>query len=148
MYSVEGDLTSGKSSRHSGKIPHNLDSSKFRAWAVFAIMLIDMNDAYHALCGCWQKLSKLTNQRVYQELVYQNRPYRLSFRSFPRPPPSFFFFAHSNFSLAPTIWEPGTGYICSGWKTKSGMAISTASSVGVSRYCVVPPPPLKRTWNK
>ena len=29
---------------------------------------------------CWYKLSKVTNQRVYQELEYQNEAYRLSCR--------------------------------------------------------------------
>ena len=53
-----------------------------------------------------QKLSKLTNQRVYQKLVYQNRSIKESLTgslSVPSPvsPPSFFFFARSNFSLAP-----------------------------------------------
>ena len=69
-------------------------------------MLIVMNDAYHALCGCRQKLTKLTDQRVYQELVYQNQSIKESLTgsssvlpSHPPPPlpPPFFYLCSVQF---------------------------------------------------
>ena len=66
-----------------------------------------MTDACHSLCGCCQKLSKLTNQRAYQELVYQNRStIKESLTGppsapFPAPRPVVFFF-----SLAPIFCSP------------------------------------------
>ena len=44
-----------------------VDSSISRAWTPHAISLSDRNDP---LWECWCDLSKLTNQRVYQQLVY------------------------------------------------------------------------------
>ena len=45
---------------------------------------------------CWQKLSKSTNQRVYQDLVYRNASYQHSRTSLPSPPLLFiaFFTSH------------------------------------------------------
>ena len=67
-----------------------------------------MNDAYHALCGCSQKLTKLTDQRVNKELVYQNRSIKESLTGSssvpppPLPPPSPLFFS----SLIPIFPSP------------------------------------------
>ena len=44
-----------------------------RAWTPHAIFLSDRNDP---LWECWYNLSNLTNQRVYQELVYRNRSFK------------------------------------------------------------------------
>ena len=61
---------------------------------------------------CWQKMSKLTNQRVYQDLVYRNKLLLRMFTgvlSSARPTPlSFFSLAFP--CAAPTIRTPATGY--------------------------------------
>ena len=44
-----------------------------RAWTPHAIFLSDRNDP---LWECWYNLSNLTNQRVYQELVYRNGSFK------------------------------------------------------------------------
>ena len=50
-----------------------VDSSISRAWTPHAIFLSDRNDP---LWECWYNLSNLTNQRVYQELVYRNGSFK------------------------------------------------------------------------
>ena len=112
---MKGDLSSGKCWRHSCKIrntwiPRNRASEPF-----FGIMLIDMNHACHALCGCWKKLSKLTDQRVYQELVYQNWSIKESLTSSssaPIPPLPFPFF----FSFFRSVQFFSRPYYLRAWK--------------------------------
>ena len=58
----------GKSRKHSFNTEVIVDSSISRAWTPHAISLSDRNDP---LWECWYNLSNLTNQRVYQELVYR-----------------------------------------------------------------------------
>ena len=58
----------GKSRKHSFNTEVIVDFSISRAWAPHAIFLSDRNDS---LRECWYNLSNLTNQRVYQELVYR-----------------------------------------------------------------------------
>ena len=97
--------TSWKSLRHSAKIACNLKSSNSYARTTPAIMLIEGMLMFPVI------VSKLTNQRVYQELVYGRRVVKESFTgspSAPSPRPRSISFARSR-SLASTIAEPGTG---------------------------------------
>ena len=63
----------GKSRKHSFNTEVIVDSSISRAWTPHAIFLSDRNDP---LWECWYNLSNLTNQRVYQELVYRNGSFK------------------------------------------------------------------------
>ena len=63
----------GKSRKHSFNSEVIVDSSISRAWTSHAIFLSDRNDP---LSECWYNLSNLTNQRVYQELVYRNGSFK------------------------------------------------------------------------
>ena len=66
-------LRVGKSRKHSFNTEVIVDSSISRAWTPHAIFLSDRNDP---LWECWYNLSNLTNQRVYQELVYRNGSFK------------------------------------------------------------------------
>ena len=50
-----------------------VDSSISRAWTPHVIFLSDRNDP---LWGYWYDLSNLTNQRVYEQLVYRNASFK------------------------------------------------------------------------
>ena len=63
----------GKSRKHSFNTEVIVDFSISRAWTPHAIFLSDRNDP---LWECWYNLSNLTNQRVYQELVYRNGSFK------------------------------------------------------------------------
>ena len=63
----------GKSRKHSFNREIIVDSSISRAWTPHAISLSDRNDPRWE---CRYNLSNLTNQRVYQELVYQNGSFK------------------------------------------------------------------------
>ena len=87
----------GKSRKHSFNTEVIVDSSISRAWTPHANFLSDMNDPFWE---CWYTLSKLTNQRVYQELVYRKEPFEeMITGSAALPLPSFlsFFFSCSRF---------------------------------------------------
>ena len=81
-----------------------------RAWTPHAIFLSDRNDP---LWECWYNLSNLTNQRVYQELVYRNRSFKemITGSAALLCLVSSRLFSSSRFlnSAGPTISEPGTG---------------------------------------
>ena len=79
-----------------------MDSSISRAWTPHAIFLSDRNDP---LWECWYNLSNLTNQRVYQELVYRNGSFKeVITGSAARDLPSFlpFYFLVCTFSIQRT----------------------------------------------
>ena len=67
----------------------------------------------------WHKLSKLTNHRMYQELVYRNDVLKTiltgsnypSLQSHPPPPHPAVFVQLLSMRSLPTILEPGTGYV-------------------------------------
>ena len=69
---------------------------------------------------CWQEVSNLANQRVYQILVYRHELFKINFTGVPSSSspvsPRFFpLFRSLYFSLAlhylnASIWTPGTGY--------------------------------------
>ena len=63
----------GKSRKQSFNTEVIVDFSISRAWTPHAIFLSDRNDP---LWECWYNLSNLTNQRVYQELVYRNGSFK------------------------------------------------------------------------
>ena len=63
----------GKSRKHSFNTEVIVDFSISRAWTPHAIFLSDRKDP---LWECWYNLSNLTNQRVYQELVYRNGSFK------------------------------------------------------------------------
>ena len=65
--------TCGKSRKQSFNTEVIVDFSISRAWAPHAIFLSDRNDP---LWECWYNLSNLTNQRVYQKLVYRNGSFK------------------------------------------------------------------------
>ena len=106
-------LRVGKSRKHSFNTEVIVDSSISRSWTPHAIFLSDRNDP---LWECWYNLSNLTNQRVYQELVYRDgtgrlkNDYRLHRPRSPQFPPVLFWCSHFLNSADPTISEPGTGY--------------------------------------
>ena len=61
---------------------------------------------------CWYKLSKVTNQRVYQELVYRNEVFKTMFTGSPVAP-SFStrpLWSPARISIVNTDREPGKGY--------------------------------------
>ena len=66
-------LMCGKSHKHSFNTEVIVDFSISRAWMLHAIFLSDRSDL---LRECWYNLSNLTNQRVYQELVYRNGSFK------------------------------------------------------------------------
>ena len=91
---------SAKSTRHSFNTEVIVDSSISRTWTPHAIFLSDRNDP---LWECWYNLSNLTNQRVYQELVYRNGSFKemITGSAAPALPVSshfIFLFALSQFS--------------------------------------------------
>ena len=59
----------GKSRKHWFNTEVIVDSSISHAWTPHALFLSDRNNP---LWECWYNLSNLTNQMVYQELVYRN----------------------------------------------------------------------------
>ena len=63
----------GKSRKHSFNTEVIVDFSISRAWTPHAIFLSDRKDPHWE---CWYNLSNLTNQRVYQELVYRNGSFK------------------------------------------------------------------------
>ena len=76
-----------------------MDSSISRAWTPHAISLSDRDDP---LWECWYNLSNLTNQRVYQELVYRNGSFKEMITGSAAPSlPSFlpFYFRLRAFSI-------------------------------------------------
>ena len=72
----------GKSCKHSFNTEVIVDFSISRAWTPHAIFLSDRNDP---LWECWYNLSNLTNQRVYQELVYRNGSFKRNDDRLRRP---------------------------------------------------------------
>ena len=101
-------LRVGKSRKHSFNTEVIVDSSISRSWTPHAIFLSDRNDP---LWECWYNLSNLTNQRVYQELVYRDGTFKKWLQAPPpalSPVSSRFIFVLN--SADPTISEPGTGY--------------------------------------
>ena len=79
---------------------------------------------------CWQNLSKLTNQRVYQILVYRN-DLLLSLRTgvLSRPlAPLFYVFARCFLRCALTNWTPGRGYVTKRKKTYNVQVSDTKES--------------------
>ena len=89
----------GKSRKHSFNTEVIVDSSISRAWTSHAIFLSDRNDP---LWECWYILSNLTNQRVYQELVYRNGSFKEMITCSAAPAiPSFlpFYFRFHAFSI-------------------------------------------------
>ena len=58
----------GKSHKHSFNTEVIVDFSISHMWMTHAFFLSDRSDP---LWECWYNLSNLTNQRVYQELVYR-----------------------------------------------------------------------------
>ena len=60
---------------------------------------------------CWQEVSNLANQRVYQILVYRNGFLWENFTGVPSSSPLVFSrsFARFSFRSRSTIWTPGTG---------------------------------------
>ena len=83
------------------------------AWMPNTIYLSDRNNP---LWECWYNLSNLTNQRVYQELVYRNGSFKEMITGSAAPScspqfPSVLFSCLCFLNSAdPTISEPGTGY--------------------------------------
>ena len=75
-------LRVGKSRKHSVNTEVIVDSFISRSWTPHAIFLSDRNDP---LWECWYNLSNLTNQRVYQELVYRNGTFKKWLQA---PPPA------------------------------------------------------------
>ena len=75
-------LRVGKSRKHSFNTEVIVDSSISRSWTPHAIFLSDRNDP---LRECWYNLSNLTNQRVYQELVYRDGTFKKWLQA---PPPA------------------------------------------------------------
>ena len=76
-----------------------MDSSISNAWMPHVIFLSDRNDP---LWECWYNLSNLTNQRVYQELVYRNGSFKEMITGSAAPSlPSFlpFYFRVRAFSI-------------------------------------------------
>ena len=85
--------------------------------------LLEITHMYHAChvkrhfpsnkqTRCWYKLPKVTNQRVYQTLVYQNEVFKTMLTGSPVTP-SFSTRSHLSpaaFSIVHTDREPGTGY--------------------------------------
>ena len=84
---------------------------------------------------CWQNLSKLTNQRVYQILVYQNGLLLSLPTGILLPPLAAFFkifFTCCFPCCALTNWTPGRGWekinfkayicMCTNWRTKLGFS--------------------------
>ena len=59
----------GKPRKHLFNTDVIVDSTISHAWMLHAIFLSDRNNL---LWECWYNLANLTNQRVYQELVYRN----------------------------------------------------------------------------
>ena len=95
-------LRVGKSRKHSVNTEVIVDSSISRSWTPHAIFLSDRNDP---LWECWYNLSNLTNQRVYQELVYRNGSFKKMITgSAARALPSFlpFYFGVRTFSIRRT----------------------------------------------
>ena len=89
----------GKSRKHSFNTEVIVDSSISRAWAPHATSLSDRDDP---LWECWYNLSNLTNQRVYQELVYRNGSFKEMITGSAAPAlPSFlpFYFRLRAFSI-------------------------------------------------
>ena len=77
----------GKSRKHSFNTEVIVDFSISRAWTPHAIFLSDRKDP---LWECWYNLSNLTNQRVYQGLVYRNGSFKEMITGFAAPSlPSF-----------------------------------------------------------
>ena len=92
----------GKSRKHSFNAEVIIDSSISHAWTPYAISLSDRNDP---LWECWYNLSNLTNQRVYQELVYWNGLFKEMITGSATPAlPSFlpFYFRVCAFSIQQT----------------------------------------------
>ena len=93
---------SAKFTRHSFNTEVIVDSSISRTWTPHAIFLSDRNDP---LWECWYNLSNLTNQRVYQELVYRNGSFKEMITGSAAPAlPSFlpFYFFVCTFSIQRT----------------------------------------------
>ena len=92
----------GKSRKHPFNTEVIVDSSISRAWTPHAISLSDRNDP---LWERWYNLSNLTNQRVYQELVYRNGSFKEMITGSAAPAlPSFlpFYFRVRAFSIQRT----------------------------------------------
>ena len=98
----------GKSRKHSFNTGVIVDSPISHAWTPHAISLSDTNDP---LWECWYNLSNLTNQRVYQKLVYRNGSFKEMITGSAAPAlPSFlpFYFRVCAFSIQLTrlSWNP------------------------------------------
>ena len=92
----------GKSHKHSFNTEVIVDSPILRVSTPHAISLSDRNDP---LWECWYNLSNLTNQRVYQELVYRNGSFKEMITGSAAPSlPSFlsFYFRVCAFSIQRT----------------------------------------------
>ena len=100
----------GKSCKHLFNTEVIVESSISRTWMPHAIFLSDRNDL---LWECWYSLSNLTNQRVYQELVYLNGLFKEMIAGSAAPPlPSFLLFyvrVQAFNSPDRTISKPGIG---------------------------------------
>ena len=91
-----------KSRKHSFNTEVIVDSSISSAWTSHAISLSDRNNP---LWERWYNLSNLTNQRVYQELVYRNGSFKEMITGSAAPAlPSFlpFYFRVCAFSIQRT----------------------------------------------
>ena len=121
----------GKSLKHSFITEDIVNSSISRAWTPHAIFLSDRNDP---LWECWYNLSNLTNQRVYQELVYQNGSLKKWLQA---PPPLLspvssrfiFVFALSQFSGLDYLgaWNRLVGQ----WKLSTRWDFTLTTSTGI-----------------
>ena len=92
----------GKSHKHSFNTEVIVDFSISHAWMPHAIFLSDRSNP---LWECWYNLSNLTNQRVYQELVYRNGSFKEMITGSAAPAlPSFppFYFRVCAFSIQRT----------------------------------------------
>ena len=98
----------GKSCKHLFNTEVIVEFSISRTWTPHAIFLSDRNDP---LWECWYNLSNLTNQSVYQELLYQNGLFKEVIVGRRPSSPQFPPILCSSFLNSPdwTISKPGKG---------------------------------------